>query len=666
MSQDDSFPQIFNNFILLDRAGSGGMAEAFRAITRDDIGRLVIIKRCHKHLQSDPSFREMFANEIKITARLNHPSIVHVNSYGKEGDYIELEYVHGKTLLEIWNVLKERKQFLPPNIALYIAHEVAKGLAYAHELKDELTGDPLNIIHRDISPQNIMISYSGEIKILDFGIAKIVGRIEQTQTGDVKGKPFYMSPEQITNPANINHRSDIYSLGVVLWNLLTNEKLFDAKSRDEYVYNLQNLEPKAPTEYSNEISENLSRIVMKSLKRIPQERYRNMEALRADLYEEYYRGDSSISLLNQAKSWMSNYFADDLQSQKEVLQELLKEAKAYKPPPIDHTMKDDHTVVIPAGENQQDQSAQGVETGTKTQFSFKKLMEPESFNNIRSNLLMSAKVLSLICSMYMVVVNQPFFEIFGPGNNRAPGSLGFSAKVTRIRDLKKLSDRRSWKELLEKAREVEPDKRNKKWDSLVAQAATRHIEDLVSINFNTIKLPELDTYLIDYPVLRTDESFMNRRGELAVKLFKACSQKSNPQCYDAIKTFNNTQALPYKYLKEVAAYTTYNYRSRYALVFYEGLFESKDLEPHLCKDERLQTALDSTLPYYWFKTAEAEQELNKIAVKIAGKHCFKELEEKITSAFPNADHKSAFCRTFKLAGKIPESFQSECAEIEQN
>jgi len=190
--------ESFGQYILLERVASGGMAELFKAkkIGIEGFERVLAIKRILPHMSSDEEFIDMFIAEAKLVARLSHKNIAQVYDFGKIGQnyFIAMEYIRGKDLRGIFKRCEEKNIKLPVAIAVFIAKEVASALSYAHRQKDS-TGRNLNIIHRDVSPQNILISYEGEVKVVDFGIAK-AGSHSKTTTGVLKGKLSYMSPEQ--------------------------------------------------------------------------------------------------------------------------------------------------------------------------------------------------------------------------------------------------------------------------------------------------------------------------------------------------------------------------------------------------------------------------------------------------------------------------------------
>ncbi|HET6612008.1 MAG TPA: serine/threonine-protein kinase, partial [Kofleriaceae bacterium] len=208
----------FGNYRLLKRIARGGMAEVFLARQGglEGFDRLVAVKRILPHLVDSESFVRMFLDEARLAARLSHANIVHIYEFGKveEHYFIAMEYVEG---IHAGTLIKSRDR-LPLALAARIGADACAGLHYAHELSD-VDGRPLKIVHRDVSPPNLIVSFDGVVKLVDFGIAKAVSQVEHTKPGVVKGKFAYMSPEQTTGDA-LDGRSDVFSLGLVLWELL--------------------------------------------------------------------------------------------------------------------------------------------------------------------------------------------------------------------------------------------------------------------------------------------------------------------------------------------------------------------------------------------------------------------------------------------------------------
>ena len=228
-----SGPDRFGQYEILERIASGGMAELYRARRSGVEGfqKIVAIKKILPHLADNEGFIAMFADEAKLAAQLNHPNIVHIYDLGKiegGGYFIAMEHVEGRDLRAILESARELQMPLPVPLAVYIASKVASALDYAHRRRDE-DGRDLHIVHRDVSPQNILISYEGDIKLCDFGIAKAASKVSQTESGALKGKIQYMSPEQAWGKP-IDRRSDLFSLGTVLYELLTEQQLFGGDS----------------------------------------------------------------------------------------------------------------------------------------------------------------------------------------------------------------------------------------------------------------------------------------------------------------------------------------------------------------------------------------------------------------------------------------------------
>jgi serine/threonine-protein kinase len=191
----------FGKYFLLDHMTQGGFADIYRArlATPEGASRIIVIKRIQAGYDANSEFIQMFRSETKTSMALNHPNIVQVFDVGEEQGqpYIAMELVHGRNLRQILTRFGEQQKNLPVFLAAHIIEQAARALAYAHEFRDNLTGQALNLVHRDISPQNIMVSYEGNVKLIDFGIAKATTNSEHTRTGVIKGKPSYFSPEQI-------------------------------------------------------------------------------------------------------------------------------------------------------------------------------------------------------------------------------------------------------------------------------------------------------------------------------------------------------------------------------------------------------------------------------------------------------------------------------------
>jgi serine/threonine-protein kinase len=272
---------------VLRKLGKGGMAEVFLARQEGMAGvrRLTVIKRLLPQFSQVSDVAEMLLDEARIAAQLTHPNIVQIYELGKdEGQYfIAMEFVDGCDLATLARIERHRQSRLPLRLSLRVVSEAAMGLDYAHRQMG-LDGRPLNIVHRDVSPQNIMCSREGAVKVADFGIAKAAGKVQVTQVGVVKGKVQYMSPEQYTG-APVDHRSDIFSLGVVLYQLTTG-RLPRVSERGEIVMRrvLEGSIPK-PSEIRSDYPDELEAIVMRALAQNPDERYADAASFRDDLLD---------------------------------------------------------------------------------------------------------------------------------------------------------------------------------------------------------------------------------------------------------------------------------------------------------------------------------------------------------------------------------------------
>jgi len=261
----------------------GGMAELFLAdyVREDGFRRKVAIKRIRPHLAENPDFIKMFTREARLAALLQHPNIVQIFDYGniESAYFIAMEYIDGKNLGEI---LATFEQGLPVDHGVFIISEICKGLDYSHTKRDDNTGEPLDIVHRDISPQNMLISYQGEVKISDFGISKARSEPSLTQAGVIKGKMAYLSPEQALG-GPVDHRTDIYALGLVFYETLTGKRVYRFSSDIEAIRAIPKMEIDPLNHAMPQIPIELNRIVMKCLEKEQDLRYQNASALYADL-----------------------------------------------------------------------------------------------------------------------------------------------------------------------------------------------------------------------------------------------------------------------------------------------------------------------------------------------------------------------------------------------
>jgi serine/threonine protein kinase len=285
----DSFPIPFGRYQLVERLAIGGMAELFLATMPGEHGfaKQVVIKKLLPHLAHEPGYTAMFIDEAKLTARLLHPKIAQTYELGKVEDslFIAMEYVEGVDVLAMLRECAHRRERVDPTIAAWVIHEVLDALDYAHSLAGD-DGKSLGVVHRDISPSNVLLSVRGSVKLVDFGIAhaRSPGRAHKTKSGTLKGKYGYMSPEQVLEQP-VDHRSDLFSVGIVLAEMLTGRRLFAAANELDVLLMVRDARLQRLDKYGGEISPGLDRIVRKALKKPLDERWATASAFREAIAE---------------------------------------------------------------------------------------------------------------------------------------------------------------------------------------------------------------------------------------------------------------------------------------------------------------------------------------------------------------------------------------------
>ncbi len=273
---------VVGSYTILAHLRSGGMADLFLARREGAMGfrRLVAIKVVHSRHAEDDHLVRMFLDEALISARIDHPNVVHVEDLGEIDDtyFLVMEYVHGCSLAQLMRVLGRMHRRLSPLVAVAIAARVAEGLHAAHETTDD-AGELVQLVHRDVSPQNILLSHKGHVKLIDFGVAKAEMRSEKTNVAMLKGKVRYMPPEQATTGI-VDRRSDIYSLGIVLWEMLTMSRLFAGKTEFEVLLKVRKPKIDPPSKYVSDIPRELDEVVLSALSVDPEERPKTAKSFR--------------------------------------------------------------------------------------------------------------------------------------------------------------------------------------------------------------------------------------------------------------------------------------------------------------------------------------------------------------------------------------------------
>ena len=282
-------PQKYGKYLLLERIAVGGMAEIFRAkkLGAEGFEKELVIKRVLPHFAEDDSFVTMFKDEARIASNLNHANICQVFEFDQLEDsfYLAMEYIAGQDLKRLTDVGRKREFPLTVTQITWIGAQVAAGLHYAHT--KEYAGKPLNIIHRDVTPHNIMVSVGGNVKLMDFGIAKAAARSTRTQAGTVKGKCAYMSPEQARG-RDLDGRSDVFALGIVMWEALTGQRLFLGETEFETLSNVLKRQIPDVRTFKADVPPRLKEILDKALAREADERYEHAAAFERDLLGFFY------------------------------------------------------------------------------------------------------------------------------------------------------------------------------------------------------------------------------------------------------------------------------------------------------------------------------------------------------------------------------------------
>jgi serine/threonine-protein kinase len=319
---DDGLPRRFGKYTLLRRMATGGMAEIYLALQRSVAGfeKLIVIKRILPSMNQDRGFIDMLLHEARIAASLSHPNIVQTIDVGQvEGVYfIALEHIHGEDLRSIVRQMKRKTVTeFPLEHALSIVLGTCAGLAYAHEKRD-LDGTPLHIVHRDISPQNVLVGFAGDVKIVDFGVAKSGAQTtDPTKSGQLKGKVPYMSPEQARGD-EVDWRSDIFATGVMLFELTTGKRLFKGTTEFETLKLIIEKDYPRPSWVSAGYPLALEAIVMKALEKDREKRYQSAREMQADL--EGFIRDAKLPVSSIALAeFMKGLFDEKLAAQKEAL-----------------------------------------------------------------------------------------------------------------------------------------------------------------------------------------------------------------------------------------------------------------------------------------------------------------------------------------------------------
>ncbi len=328
-----SSPQDFENFgpyVFLKRLATGGMAEVFlaRPANQAGNGRIQVIKRLLPHVANNSMFLNMFQTEIQVILGFNHPHVVQLHDFGELNNrsYIAMEYLEGKSLKEVMLKFIKNQKSLPVPMALGLVAQAASGLNYAHTFVNKVTGEAMNAVHRDISPHNLIVSYDGNLKVIDFGIAKVTSGLcnEPTSVGTIKGKISYLSPEQIGG-LPIDARSDVFSLGIVAWELLTLHRPFtkDGDTDISIISRINNCDDYIvpPSWFNPEVPAEIDAVILKALKKDPQDRYASASEFQIAIRKVMLQYFSHYSYSDTAQI-MTSLFEEEITGERTELREL--------------------------------------------------------------------------------------------------------------------------------------------------------------------------------------------------------------------------------------------------------------------------------------------------------------------------------------------------------
>lgn len=334
--------EIFGNYILLKKLAEGGMAEVFLARPSSFMGngRVLVIKRLLPHFSNQSMFLSMFQNEIQVLMGFCHPNTIQLHDFGKVEDqpFIAMEFLNGKNLRDLTNKIQQRKEKLPISVVLSLITQAAAGLDYAHTFSNSVTGEKSNTIHRDVSPQNLIVSYDGNLKVIDFGIAKANTNLdEKTKVGTIKGKAAYLSPEQTRGEA-LDCRSDVFSLGIVAWELLTLTRYYDQKIEGSKVTINPRNNTVAPSHYNKDIESDLDAVILKALCLNANDRYQSARDFQNALRQVMLKYYPSHTYADTG-AFMRDLFKAEIEAEKTEIFEINKE--------VQHALfRQDATVVV--------------------------------------------------------------------------------------------------------------------------------------------------------------------------------------------------------------------------------------------------------------------------------------------------------------------------------
>src|SRR5262245_58417738 len=329
----NEFPRRFGPYVLLKPLARGGMGALYLALSGpEDSAKLCVIKTVLPHL-ADKEYLQRFRDEAKVVVRLSHGNLVPVFDSGQVAGeiYLAMDFVEGKDLRATWNRCAKKGIAFPIDVAAHLAKELARGLHYAHNFGD------IKLVHRDVSPPNVLLSYSGEVKLTDFGLAASTLKLEKTAPGIIYGKVSYMSPEQARGEP-LDGRTDLYAAGIILWELLTGRQLFpsgkpagaakDMQTSEELLRRVRNPDLLPPSKRAARVPPELDRIALKALAPVLKDRYASCEELRQDL-ATFLAQTSPATDSVRVSSFLADLYGPDIEVERAEREELIKNAREW-------------------------------------------------------------------------------------------------------------------------------------------------------------------------------------------------------------------------------------------------------------------------------------------------------------------------------------------------
>ena len=327
----DGEGEKLDRFELIAEIASGGMATVYLARLGGVAGfqRLVAIKRLHPHLARDPEFVEMFLDEARLAARIHHPNVVPIQEVGESdrGYYLVMDYIEGDTLARILAKSQKAKTPVPYPVTVRVLLDVLAGLHAAHQMKDD-HGVALELVHRDVSPQNVLVGVDGSARVVDFGVARATSRLSTTRSGQLKGKLAYMAPEQARG-GTIDRRADLFSCGIVMWEALASKRLFKGDGEAETLNRVLYDEIKPPTGVRPDIPKALEDVCMKALSRDVDARYATAEEM-SDALEKAARGLACVGSVRDVSECLESVMGIDLSQQRDAVRAWLARSEPNK------------------------------------------------------------------------------------------------------------------------------------------------------------------------------------------------------------------------------------------------------------------------------------------------------------------------------------------------